>query len=203
MKTYRVVGDDHLISKMFDEKGWKVSEDPALLVFSGGEDVTPALYGAEAHPTTGNNPVRDKKEVWEFMTNRRRPKVGICRGGQFLNVMSGGEMWQDVEGHCESHLLIDARTNKKVLVTSTHHQMMKPDEGNCRILGYAKGQASNISEGPGAPIIPALEYDAEVVYYPETKTLCFQPHPEYGMASCEDYFWSVLESTFQFEKRKA
>jgi len=37
-----------------------------LVLFTGGEDVTPALYGESENPRTGNNLDRDMKELEEF-----------------------------------------------------------------------------------------------------------------------------------------
>lgn len=52
-----------------------------IVVFTGGEDVTPSLYGAKAHPKSFYNPLRDKEEITMF--NKIKPHqlvVGICRG---------------------------------------------------------------------------------------------------------------------------
>lgn len=56
-------------------------EDAKLVVFTGGEDVTPSLYGCEKHRTTYNNPKRDEAEVKVFKQIRPDQVVlGICRG---------------------------------------------------------------------------------------------------------------------------
>jgi len=53
--------------------------------------------------------------------------VGICRGSQFLTVMSGGRLFQDVSGHAimGTHL-IKFKDGSSLGITSTHHQMMNP-----------------------------------------------------------------------------
>lgn len=53
-----------------------------LAVFSGGEDITPALYGRKPHPTTYSNALRDGREMDEFRIANELgiPLVGICRG---------------------------------------------------------------------------------------------------------------------------
>ena len=67
------------------------------LVFSGGSDVDPELYGAEAHPeTTGVVRERDEFEL-ELMRaalDRDVPVLAICRGSQVLNVARGGGIEQ-------------------------------------------------------------------------------------------------------------
>lgn len=56
-------------------------EDAEVVLFTGGEDVTPSLYGCKKHPTTYSNPSRDKKEKEVF--NQIKPNqvaLGVCRG---------------------------------------------------------------------------------------------------------------------------
>jgi len=67
------------------------------LVFSGGSDIDPDLYGASAHEaTTGVVRERDEFEL-ELMRaalDRDLPVLAICRGSQVLNVARGGEIEQ-------------------------------------------------------------------------------------------------------------
>src|SRR5687768_16963203 len=106
MNTVLTIGEDSLVNEMFMNKGWLVWDTDFnyptnldLICFTGGEDVTPSLYGEVKHPLTYNNPERDKHEVEYFNQFIGIPKVGICRGGQFLNVMSGGKLHQHILGH--------------------------------------------------------------------------------------------------------
>jgi putative glutamine amidotransferase len=67
------------------------------LVFSGGADLDPGLYGQEAHPeTTGVEPERDRGEValLSAALERDLPVLAICRGSQVLNVVLGGDLVQ-------------------------------------------------------------------------------------------------------------
>ncbi len=69
------------------------------LLFTGGEDVAPACYGADPSPLLGTvDPVRDRFELALFAAARRRrmPVLGICRGIQLINVALGGTLWQDL-----------------------------------------------------------------------------------------------------------
>ena len=78
------------------------------LVFSGGNDLEPEEYGAEAHPeTTGTNPERDRGELalLEAALARDLPVLAICRGFEVLNVARGGDIVQhlpELVGH-EAH----------------------------------------------------------------------------------------------------
>ena len=67
------------------------------LVFTGGSDLNPALYGQEPHPeTTGVHDERDRAELALIREALRRdmPVLGICRGMQLLNVALGGDLHQ-------------------------------------------------------------------------------------------------------------
>jgi gamma-glutamyl-gamma-aminobutyrate hydrolase PuuD len=69
------------------------------LVFSGGSDLDPNLYGAEAHPETdGVVRARDEfeLELMQAALARDLPVLAICRGSQILNVALGGDLEQHV-----------------------------------------------------------------------------------------------------------
>ena len=75
------------------------------VIFSGGGDLDPDLYGAEAHPATDTpKPWRDKPELalLEAALARDMPVLAICRGSQLLNIARGGDLVQhlpEVVGH--------------------------------------------------------------------------------------------------------
>jgi putative glutamine amidotransferase len=75
------------------------------LLFSGGSDIDPSLYGADPHPeTTGTRPDRDRGELalMEAALARDLPILAVCRGFELLNVARGGDLVQhlpDVLGH--------------------------------------------------------------------------------------------------------
>src|SRR6185437_5808851 len=67
------------------------------LIFSGGDDLDPALYGQEAHAeTTGVKPARDRGELalLRAALERDLPVLAICRGSQLLSVALGGDLVQ-------------------------------------------------------------------------------------------------------------
>ena len=52
-----------------------------IVLFTGGEDVNPALYKTRSHPTTSYNEKRDKAEVSVFKKIKpTQLAIGICRG---------------------------------------------------------------------------------------------------------------------------
>jgi hypothetical protein len=225
VKIVHIVGGDFMVEKMFSDRGFTAVEEPGgaeLLCFTGGADVTPAYYGDVRHPTTRSNVQRDMRERELFEKYADLPKVGICRGSQFLNVMSGGTLWQDVDQHAIGHThemfyLKDRYYNfKKVMepgwdyaqeahhgkthrinVTSTHHQMMRVDKEKAEVWGVAflsrfRDRGADKHRGADYSFSP----DIEIAWYPKTKSMCFQPHPEYGVKSCEDVFFQSLTRAF-------
>jgi putative glutamine amidotransferase len=69
------------------------------LVFSGGPDLDPALYGADAHAETlGIVRERDdfELELMRAALGLDVPMLAICRGSQVLNVLRGGDLEQHV-----------------------------------------------------------------------------------------------------------
>ena len=204
MKKVYIVNGSFAYRALFTSYGFQVVDGPIdeqlnavdLVVFTGGSDVSPGLYGHEHHPTTYNDVYRDQMEaqVFEKCIIHNIPMVGICRGGQFLNVMSGGEMYQDVGRHGMPHEITDLVTGETVYVSSTHHQMMKPSpEG----LLVASSHIGAYREWWDGQIFARgqSEQDFEVVFYPRTRALCFQPHPEFFTAEYEGmrrYFAELL-----------
>lgn len=68
-------------------------------LFTGGQDVTPSVYGAAQTALCGEtSPERDamETELLALARAKDKPVLGICRGIQFLNAALGGTLWQDL-----------------------------------------------------------------------------------------------------------
>lgn len=68
-------------------------EEADVVLFTGGEDVDPSLYGCEKHPTTHSNIKRDLEEKAIF--EKVRPDqlcIGICRGLRNVVLFKHGEL---------------------------------------------------------------------------------------------------------------
>jgi carbamoylphosphate synthase small subunit len=200
MKTVHIVGGGGAYEQMFKKLGFvSVEYETADLVcFTGGEDVTPSFYGDAKHPWTGNNPARDEQEaiIFNRCILRGTPMVGICRGGQFLNVMSGGRMYQHVDAHTRSHMITDSRTGREVFVSSTHHQMFMPSSEALLVAYSTLGGGREWYDGYGGLVQRDVSNtDYEVLFYANTKALCFQSHPEFCGDDYDDmldYFESLI-----------
>jgi putative glutamine amidotransferase len=87
-----------------DDPGPDVLESLDGVMFSGGGDMDPALWGAEPHPATDTDPVRDAAEVMLMKAALAMdlPVLGVCRGLQVMAVATGGSLHQhlpDLIGH--------------------------------------------------------------------------------------------------------
>jgi putative glutamine amidotransferase len=128
------------------------------IIFAGGSDVDPALYGEAPHPTTNVKPERDAAEMLLLRAALARdlPLLGICRGMQLMAVAYGGRLHQhlpDVLGHTghrptsgpkfgEHPVRLIAGTmchkilGEEVTVNSFHHQGIA-DPGRLTVAGWS------------------------------------------------------------------
>lgn len=185
---------------MFLTRGWEITEDlleATLVQFTGGEDVSPELYGEPKHPFTMNSPRRDAAEL--ALAKKAyalgKPLAGICRGSQFLNVFCGGSLWQHVVGHTNGdHQATILATGEKLQVTSTHHQVMVPAEDGIVLVEAVEGDLPRPARFEDyARVTVENARSIEAVLYPDKRTFCFQPHPEFQGAPCQDYYFEQLE----------
>lgn len=96
-----------------------VDDDPRAIVakvdgvvLTGGGDVAPGLYGAEAHATfAAAEPGRDAFEIAlvRAATDAGVPIFAICRGMQVLNVALGGDLVQDIPTEVNGAMHHDVR----------------------------------------------------------------------------------------------
>jgi putative glutamine amidotransferase len=127
------------------------------IMFTGGSDVDPALYGEQPHPTTRVKPHRDTAELLllRAAVAADLPVLGVCRGMQLMAVAYGGRLHQHLpdvlghEGHRPSsgpkfghhpvHLRPASRAHAilgdEVIVNSYHHQGVR-DPGGLTPVGW-------------------------------------------------------------------
>jgi hypothetical protein len=176
--------------------------DADCVVWTGGADINPAIYGENVLPGTYFSERRDADDLAaiKIARSKRCILIGSCRGAQLLNCTpNGGRLWQDVTGHAGTdHYVIDKVTGDKHLTNSTHHQMMIPGKKGV-LVGYnnkaaaKENYATKWKRNDTSTGISEFEDDAEVVVYVDTKTLCFQGHPEYGHFDTTRYFYELLD----------
>ena len=176
-------------------------EDADLVVFIGGEDVNPSLYGEEKHPTTYFTEARDHVE--KLMYGRclldRKPMFGICRGAQFLHVMNGGKLWQNVNNHAgNDHSIYDIDADAYLEVTSIHHQMLRMNDKLDVVAICGEQIATSFEDGKGKHVVvnktnvEETELEIEAGAYPDSLCFFVQGHPEIGSAQYRSWTMNRL-----------
>lgn len=174
-----------------EDYGMQQVETPAeadVIIFNGGADIGTSIYGEE--PVNRGIPSerssRDRNEIAIFERWHNDPTkilLGICRGGQLLNVLNGGKLYQDVNGHGMDHDMLDLRTGETLKITSTHHQQFIPNLEYGQVIGVSsRSTAKRTPEGFEHYDLTKdlkLGRDVECVWYPASRSLCIQGHPEY------------------------
>lgn len=152
------------------------------IVFAGGADIAPDIYGEVPHrETTGTRPERDAGEIplMRAALDRDLPLLGICRGMQLLAVVSGGSLVQhlpELVGHddhrptpgvygmhevrLDAGSRIAAILGEDVSVPTYHHQGLA-SAGSLKITGWAHDGT------PEAVEDPERRFTLGVLWHPE------------------------------------
>ena len=193
-------------------------QHPQPKIFWGGPDLDPSFYGKERSKKCGQSFVRDDQQLLDEMQtciDAGTPIIGICRSAQALNVLNGGILVQHIDNHTRKHNLTLYNKHKEIThpcesVSSTHHQMMVAHKDGI-ILAKDNEPTTGVHwDNVNEPY--DYKYVTEVVYYPKTKSLCIQPHPEWMPQ--DHYFiqwlnnlmfeeWGSKPINFQNEERKS
>jgi gamma-glutamyl-gamma-aminobutyrate hydrolase PuuD len=197
----RTVFHRMLISSYSEEDFTKAD----LILFTGGSDVNPALYGEEANSyTSGINYSRDleEKRIFNIAKSLNIPMIGICRGAQLGAVLSGHKLIQHVNNHLGGHVVyLNPNVGKyeSIHLPGNHHQMalFNPKIPNYEVIGYAQDKFgankhfSNMFLGENdEPILMSGVVEPEIFYIAENKFLGIQGHPEWKAVNFEvcDFF---------------
>ncbi|HUZ21743.1 MAG TPA: gamma-glutamyl-gamma-aminobutyrate hydrolase family protein [Acidimicrobiales bacterium] len=154
------------------------------LILSGGPDVDPARYGAEAHPRTQPpQAARDEHEMalWERAAERGLPTLAICRGLQLVNVARGGTLHQHLpdvvggEDHgpapgvfgrtavrvLEDSLLARVLGSTRTVVACHHHQGIDRLAEGLEAVAWGEDGTVEAVEDPRAPGMLAVQWHPE------------------------------------------
>lgn len=160
------------------------------ILFSGGIDIQPSLYGEKKQVETDEfDPQLDEFEmaVANWALREDIPVLGVCRGMQLLNVVLGGTLYQDIASQYSDSLehrrrdlprtalshtvTIEAGSimekvlgTRQVPINSLHHQAVrKPGEG-VRISGRAEDGIPEMLEVSDRRFLLAIQGHPEEIY---------------------------------------
>lgn len=190
MRKIYIVGGNRYMSYLnwILPLGFEITNDRSqgdVIFFGGGEDVHPSVYGQRANEYVYCNPSRDSAEILEYEFSKDKPKIGICRGSQFLTAVNGGKIVQHME-HPYSHVL-STNTGEKVISPSEHHNQMLLDEGvtglkegvDYELIGWTvKLSPFHLGEDGIDYNFPEDYREPEIVWYPKTQCWVSQGHVE-------------------------
>jgi len=103
----------------------KISRTVDGVLFAGGHDISPDLYGQTDSGLCGEIcKERDEMEpvlFSEAILSLDKPAFGICRGLQFINAVLGGTLYQDLPSQLNGTISVDH--NQKTPMTKTCHKV--------------------------------------------------------------------------------
>jgi GMP synthase-like glutamine amidotransferase len=165
-------------------------ESPTLIIW-GGQDISATIYNQVPNERSGADvklSLRDQHEVEMALKAMELgiPIIGICRGAQLMCALTGGILVQDVDNHAGGYHEIVTNDERSFRCPSLHHQMMYPwtkdgkpvDEGYV-YLAWCPQARSSVYHGEPGEQLKMHGPEPEVLWFPKTKSLCIQSHPEF------------------------
>jgi gamma-glutamyl-gamma-aminobutyrate hydrolase PuuD len=163
-----------------------------LVLFTGGEDVTPKLYGHKSPKGLCRSSLSRDMEEMEIFSTALLGEVlcaGICRGFQFLNVMAGGTLIHHASNHGGSVHDVTTVYGENFEVNSLHHQIVVPTEENSDVIAWSKNKISSYYYGDMDEKIEDPDKEVEAAVFKKINSIGVQWHPEFLRRGSEGYNW--------------
>mgnify|MGYP000444170917 FL=1 len=163
------------------------------ILVPGGEDLNPWYYGEEPKPQIQTiRPEID--EAWFALGRAAKemgmPMLGICKGIQFLNVLCGGDLYQDIYTQKETTILHLQSLERSYL---HHHVEIKEGTHLAEILGAGTHAVNSMHHQavrtPGEDIVvsaTAPDGTIEAIESRNGQIVAVQWHPEADPLSAGD-----------------
>ena len=166
------------------------------LLISGGNDVSPEMYGSDENKCGILDRNRDtmEKRLLEKALEKDMPVLGICRGVQLMNAALGGTLHQDLpsEGYL-NHTIVDYDRNVvthtvevkngtllesiigagEVGVNSFHHQAIDKLAPGLAAAAVSKEGIVESVYMPGKKFVLAVQWHPEMMYDSEVQQKIF------------------------------
>lgn len=160
------------------------------IVFSGGGDINPTLFGQEHHESLSY--MDDERDTFEMALmkaafERDMPILAICRGVQVMNVERGGTLVQDIPSQTDSRTehnqraakvgeheifqqatvleganpLVDAMGTGEVNINSFHHQALGEIPDSLEVLATSDDGIIEAVYAPGQTYAVGTQWHPE------------------------------------------
>lgn len=162
------------------------------VLFTGGQDVSPQLYGEEKRAVCGE--ICDARDIFEqnllhLALEQDKPVFGICRGLQFFNVCLGGTLYQDLPAEHPSEIVHTSAPTRRafhgarVLPGTPLYALLETSD--LRVNSYHHQGIKDLA--PDLREMARSEDDViEAVYLPDKRfAWAVQWHPERSFAADE------------------
>jgi putative glutamine amidotransferase len=107
------------------------------ILFAGGNDVNPRLYGQEPYEQTKDvSEFRDEVEVQllQWCLEDGKPVLALCRGMQLVNVVCGGTLYQDIPSDLPESADHEIATQESTKDRLVHQLRIEPSSKLTEIL---------------------------------------------------------------------
>ncbi|MBM6828607.1 gamma-glutamyl-gamma-aminobutyrate hydrolase family protein [Anaerotignum lactatifermentans] len=166
------------------------------LIFSGGGDINPLLFGEEPIWENGEiSPLRDEYELalCKEALKTDIPILGICRGMQIMNIAAGGGIYQDIAAQtgttlkhsqqaprpCGTHsitptegsLLARLWQKEKIIVNSVHHQAVSFLGAGMTAAAQSPDGLTEAIEAADKPFVLGVQWHPEAMRTKEQEAL--------------------------------
>lgn len=197
-QTVHVVGPEagpnfaQMLARAKCRKSERGVQDADLVIFTGGgTDVHPLLYGVDPNDTHDSvfferqscvDTMMEYIETWQECFYLGIPMIGVCLGAQFLHVMNGGKLYQDVDNHNSDHPIYDQRTGRTIKETSSVHHQMCIEHPDMNVVATCVESNERWRDRTVCDLVidKPDEEDIEAFWYENTLCLGIQGHPEYS-----------------------
>lgn len=165
-------------------------------LFTGGDDLSPALYGEETLDCCGLvSEERDRIDglVYRYAEREDKPVLGICRGLQFINAVRGGTLYQDIPAQrpdCIDHLMkppydrsahtVDITPGTPLAacwgvpsngVNSCHHQGIRTIGRGLDVMAVSEDGLVEAMYDPSKPFFWLVQWHPEMIYQKDPREL--------------------------------
>ena len=157
------------------------------VLFTGGGDVRPQVYGSQDHPKVSlidDDRDRVELDLFRLLLVTGKPFLGVCRGIQLVNVAMGGTLYEDIQDQRPGALKHDHSRNPRnylahtvdltensrlnfilgasqVGVNSLHHQGIRDLAPGLMVSAYAPDGLVEACEMPGYSFGVAVQWHPE------------------------------------------